>query len=64
MPQDFKRCKGIVAAWGLGGQPFFFPEEAGYPVGEQHGGATYYMFEVRLSVIITLTMLNRHPINS
>ena len=46
MPDDFKKCKGIVAAWGLGGESFHFPREAGYPVGEEHGGATYYMFEV------------------
>ena len=46
MPDDFKRCKGVVAAWGLGGEAFSFPPEAGYPVGEDHGGATYYMFEV------------------
>ena len=46
MPSDFKKCKGIVAAWGLGGDPFYFPEHAGYPVGSEHGGATYYMFEV------------------
>ena len=46
MPDDFKRCKGVVAAWGIGGEAFAFPSEAGYPVGEEHGGATYYMFEV------------------
>eukprot|EP00095_Tigriopus_kingsejongensis_P000886 snap_masked-scaffold409_size180341-processed-gene-0.2 protein:Tk00886 transcript:snap_masked-scaffold409_size180341-processed-gene-0.2-mRNA-1 annotation:"hypothetical protein DAPPUDRAFT_62540" len=46
MPKDFKKCRGIVAAWGLGGEPFYLPEEAGYPVGEQHGGSTYYMLEV------------------
>ena len=46
MPDDFKKCKGIVAAWGLGGDPFYFPPEAGYPVGEEHGGATYYMLEI------------------
>ena len=42
----FKKCKGIVAAWGLGGESFYFPSDAGYPVGQEHGGATYYMFEV------------------
>jgi dopamine beta-monooxygenase len=46
IPPDFKRCRGVIAAWGLGGEPFHFPEEAGFPVGEKHGGATYYMFEV------------------
>lgn len=46
MPDDFRRCRGVVAAWGLGGEAFAFPEEAGYPVGEEHGGATYYMMEV------------------
>ena len=35
-----------MAAWGIGGEAFAFPSEAGYPVGEEHGGATYYMFEV------------------
>jgi len=49
MPHDFKRCRGIVAAWGIGGDAFHFPDEAGYPVGEKHGGATYYMFEVSVS---------------
>lgn len=46
MPKDFRNCRGIIAAWGLGGEPFFLPDEAGYPVGEEHGGATYYMLEV------------------
>ena len=46
MPKDFKKCKGIVAGWGVGGEPFYFPEEAGYPMGEEHGGSKYYMFEV------------------
>jgi len=45
MPRDFKKCKGVVAAWGVGGEPFAFPSDAGYPVGEEHGGSTYYMFE-------------------
>ena len=47
MPDDFLKCRGIVAAWGLGGESFYFPDSAGYPLGEEHGGATYYMFEVR-----------------
>ena len=46
MPDDFLKCRGVVAAWGLGGEPFYFPSDAGYPLGEKHGGATYYMFEV------------------
>ena len=46
MPRDFKKCKGIVAGWGVGGEDFYFPEEAGYPMGEDHGGSKYYMFEV------------------
>jgi hypothetical protein len=46
MPDDFLKCRGVVAAWGLGGEPFSFPPDAGYPLGEEHGGATYYMFEV------------------
>ena len=46
MPDDFLKCRGVVAAWGLGGEPFYFPSDAGYPLGEEHGGATYYMFEV------------------
>ena len=50
MPKDFKKCKGIVAGWGVGGEPFYFPEEAGYPMGEEHGGSKYYMFEVSTSI--------------
>ena len=46
MPNDFLKCRGIVAAWGLGGEPFFFPNDVGYPMGEEHGTASYYMFEV------------------
>lgn len=46
MPEDFKKCRGIVAAWGLGGESFQFPKDAGYPMGQEHGGSTYYMFEV------------------
>ena len=55
MPDDFLKCRGIVAAWGLGGEPFFFPDHAGYPLGEEHGGATYYMFEV--SLVLTISHL-------
>ena len=29
MPDDFKSCKGVVAAWGLGGDSFAFPADAG-----------------------------------
>ena len=51
MPRDFKKCKGVVAGWGVGGEPFAFPEEAGYPVGEEHGGSTYYMFEAHYDLV-------------
>ncbi|XP_040579615.1 DBH-like monooxygenase protein 1 [Lepeophtheirus salmonis] len=46
MPNNFKKCKGIIAAWGLGGEPFYFPEDVGYPLGQNYGGSTYYMFEI------------------
>eukprot|EP00096_Caligus_rogercresseyi_P012709 TRINITY_DN5418_c0_g1_i1.p1 TRINITY_DN5418_c0_g1~~TRINITY_DN5418_c0_g1_i1.p1 ORF type:complete len:606 (+),score=135.14 TRINITY_DN5418_c0_g1_i1:292-2109(+) len=46
MPNNFNKCKGIIAAWGLGGEPFYFPENVGYPLGQNYGGSTYYMFEI------------------
>ena len=59
MPDDFLKCRGIVAAWGLGGEPFYFPPDAGYPLGEEHGGSTYYMLEVELTINSPLLYIGR-----
>lgn len=39
MPNALKSCNGgtIAAAWAIGGDNIYFPEEAGFPMGEDAG---------------------------
>ncbi|XP_050714984.1 uncharacterized protein LOC126997815 [Eriocheir sinensis] len=46
MPNSWKYCKSVVVAWAVGGEGRMFPEYTGFPIGEEHGGATYYMMEM------------------
>ncbi|KAK8380027.1 hypothetical protein O3P69_016584 [Scylla paramamosain] len=45
MPSSFNHCQSVLIAWAIGGQGEMYPEHAGFPIGEQHGGATYFMME-------------------
>ncbi|KAG8337202.1 hypothetical protein J6590_029567 [Homalodisca vitripennis] len=44
-PEDIKVCKKVLAAWAMGATPFYFPQEAGLPVGGE-GYNLYAMLEV------------------
>ncbi|XP_050715576.1 uncharacterized protein LOC126998176 [Eriocheir sinensis] len=46
MPNSWNYCKSVVIAWGVGGEGEMFPEHTGTPMGEEHGGATYFMMEM------------------
>ncbi|KAG0721914.1 MOXD1 1 [Chionoecetes opilio] len=45
MPVSWHYCKSMVIGWAIGGKGEMFPLNAGFPVGEEHGGATYFMME-------------------
>ncbi|XP_054271287.1 dopamine beta-hydroxylase [Macrosteles quadrilineatus] len=32
-PPETQVCKKVIAAWAMGATPFYYPEEAGYPIG-------------------------------
>ncbi|XP_066941219.1 MOXD1 homolog 1-like [Macrobrachium rosenbergii] len=46
MPVSWKYCTSILVAWAVGGEGTFTPKHAGFPLGEEHGGATYFMMEL------------------
>ncbi|XP_068222682.1 MOXD1 homolog 1-like [Palaemon carinicauda] len=46
MPVSWRYCTSPMVAWGIGGEGSFAPEHAGFPLGEDHGGATYFMMEM------------------
>ncbi|KAK7083170.1 DBH-like monooxygenase protein 1 [Halocaridina rubra] len=45
MPLSWKFCSSPIVAWAIGGEGEMFPEHVGFPLGEEHGGATYFMME-------------------
>ena len=47
MPDALQNCNGAnpVVAWAIGGEPFSFPPEAGYPFGNNNGGFIYGLME-------------------
>jgi len=45
MPDLFTVCSFILVAWGIGSDGTTMPAEAGYPMHEKYGGATYLMME-------------------
>ena len=47
MPSALASCNGAnpVVAWAIGGEPFSFPPEAGYPFGNTDGGFIYGLME-------------------
>ncbi|XP_064084237.1 DBH-like monooxygenase protein 1 [Macrobrachium nipponense] len=46
MPVSWKYCTTPIVAWAIGSEGGFTPDHVGYPLGEQHGGSTYFMMEL------------------
>ncbi|XP_050714988.1 uncharacterized protein LOC126997820 [Eriocheir sinensis] len=46
MPLSWKHCRSPIIVWAIGGDGEMFPDHAGFPIGEEHGGATYFMMEM------------------
>ncbi|XP_064084122.1 DBH-like monooxygenase protein 1 homolog [Macrobrachium nipponense] len=46
MPVSWRYCTSPLVAWAVGGEGTFIPEHVGFPLGEEHGGATYFMMEL------------------
>ncbi|XP_064084123.1 DBH-like monooxygenase protein 1, partial [Macrobrachium nipponense] len=46
MPVSWKYCSSLMVGWAVGGEGTFTPEHVGFPLGEEHGGATYFMMEL------------------
>ncbi|ROT77268.1 dopamine beta hydroxylase [Penaeus vannamei] len=46
MPISWKKCTSPLVAWAIGGEGEVLPDNAGFPIGEEHGGATYFMMEI------------------
>ncbi|XP_022247444.1 DBH-like monooxygenase protein 1 [Limulus polyphemus] len=44
MPPVFRKCKGVMAAWGIGGETMVLPDHAGIPFGGMEN--KYFMIEV------------------
>ncbi|XP_076307684.1 DBH-like monooxygenase protein 1 isoform X2 [Tachypleus tridentatus] len=44
MPPVFRKCKGVMAAWGIGGETMVLPDHAGIPFGDLEN--RYFMIEV------------------
>ncbi|XP_069946724.1 MOXD1 homolog 1-like isoform X2 [Cherax quadricarinatus] len=47
MPVSWKYCTSPIVAWVVGGEGEMFPDHVGFPLGEEHGGATYFLMETR-----------------
>ncbi|XP_042238957.1 uncharacterized protein LOC121877254 isoform X2 [Homarus americanus] len=45
MPVSWKYCRTPIFGWAIGSEGEMFPDHVGFPIGEEHGGATYYMME-------------------
>ncbi|KAK8718834.1 hypothetical protein OTU49_017512, partial [Cherax quadricarinatus] len=45
MPVSWKYCTSPIVAWAVGGEGEMYPDHAGLPLGEEHGGATYFLME-------------------
>ncbi|XP_042880997.1 uncharacterized protein LOC122258825 [Penaeus japonicus] len=46
MPLSWKRCTNPIIAWAVGGEGEMLPDHVGFPMGEEHGGSTYYLMEM------------------
>lgn len=45
-------CWTVPIVWTLGQEGEMFAEHLGIPIGEEHGGATYFMFEGKQSKVL------------
>uniref|UniRef100_A0A2P2IGG7 DBH-like monooxygenase protein 1 n=2 Tax=Hirondellea gigas TaxID=1518452 RepID=A0A2P2IGG7_9CRUS len=46
MPTSWAACATPIVAWAVGSDGVFLPSHLATPVGEEHGGSTYFLFEV------------------
>ncbi|CAL4079802.1 unnamed protein product, partial [Meganyctiphanes norvegica] len=46
MPPSWYTCNRPLIMWGPGGEGLAFPDHVGFPIGEEHGGANYFLLEV------------------
>ncbi|KAK7085007.1 DBH-like monooxygenase protein 1 [Halocaridina rubra] len=46
MPLSWSACNTPIVAWAVGSEGEMFPEHTGVPLGEEHGGASYFMLEI------------------
>ncbi|XP_068215999.1 DBH-like monooxygenase protein 1 [Palaemon carinicauda] len=46
MPPSWKYCSIPLIAWAIGSEGEMYPEHVGFPIGEEHGGFTYFMMEI------------------
>nr|XP_045616124.1 MOXD1 homolog 1-like isoform X2 [Procambarus clarkii] len=46
MPVSWTYCGTPVFTWGIGGEGDLYPENVGLPLGEENGGATYFLKEI------------------
>lgn len=46
MPPSWTQCNIPIVAWAVGSDGIFFPDHVGLPLGEEHGGANYFLLEV------------------
>ncbi|KAK4309049.1 hypothetical protein Pmani_019308 [Petrolisthes manimaculis] len=45
MPDHFFLCERYLITWAIGSEGDMAPDIAGFPLGEKHGGATYFLFQ-------------------
>ncbi|XP_042889305.1 DBH-like monooxygenase protein 1 [Penaeus japonicus] len=46
MPLSWANCRSPIVAWAVGSEGEMLPEHVGFPLHEEHGGATYFMMEM------------------
>ncbi|CAL4059444.1 unnamed protein product, partial [Meganyctiphanes norvegica] len=46
MPPSWYACNTPLIAWAVGSEGESYPSQAGFPLGEDFGGATYFMLEI------------------
>ncbi|CAL4081006.1 unnamed protein product, partial [Meganyctiphanes norvegica] len=46
MPVSWRACSTPLISWAVGSEGGFLPDHVGYPLGEEYGGANYFMLEL------------------
>ncbi|XP_047477058.1 DBH-like monooxygenase protein 1 [Penaeus chinensis] len=46
MPLSWANCRSPIVAWAVGSEGEIMPDHVGFPLREEHGGATYFMMEM------------------